>query len=153
MSTSEQLHVVRCRLSAWILATLSMLWTVVSLLALGWLRSVSDWSSLGPMEWLCLSLIVIHVALILATLWVWLHPKPEVLVVDTRRGSDRRFAWAFVIGFAAFWLSGRLGGWLSSLAGAVGVIGLCAAAILLLRDIRAVRKLARRMMEEQNGSS
>jgi len=119
-----------------------MLWTVVSLLALGWLRSVSDWSSL--VEWLCLSLIVIHVALILATLWVWLHPKPEVLVVDTRRGSDRRFAWAFVIGFAAFWLSGRLDGWLSSLAEAVGVVGFCVVAILMLYDIRAVRKLARR---------
>src|SRR6266404_4537305 len=144
MKTSDQVHLVRCRLSAWILATLSMLWIGVSLLALRWLQSVSDWSLLGPMEWLCLSLILIHAALILATLWVWLHPKPEALVVDARRPSDRGFAWVFVIGFAAFWLSGRLAGWLSSLAQVAGELALCVAAILMLFDIRAVRKLARR---------
>ena len=148
MSASAQLHVVRCRLSAWILTTLSMLWTVVSLLALGWLRTVSDWTSLGPMEWLCLSLIVFHVAVISATLWVWLHPKPEALLVDTRRSPDRRFAWVFVIGSAAFWLSRRLDGWLPGLAEAVAVVGFCVVGILILCEIRAVRKLARRMMDE-----
>jgi hypothetical protein len=104
------------------------------------------------MEWLCVSLIIIHVVLILATLWVWLHPRPEALIVAGRR-SGRSFAWVFVIGFAALWLSGRLAGWLSSLAQVVGVVALCVAAILILFDIRAARKLARRMMEEQNGSS
>ena len=153
MNASDQVHVIRCRLSAWILAALSLFWTGISVLALRWLQSVSDWSLLGPMEWLCLSLIMIHVVLILATLWVWLHPRPEALIVDAGRRSDRSFAWVFVIGFAALWLSGRLAGWLSSLAQAVGVIALCVAAILILFDIRAARKLARRMMEEQNGSS
>ena len=153
MSASDQIHLVRCRLSAWILATLSMLWTVLSFLALRWLHSVSDWHSLGPMEWLCVSLLGIHVALILATLWVWLHPKAEALIVDARRRSDRGFAWVFVVSFAAFWLSGRLAGWVSNLAQAIGVLGLCAAAILMIFDIRAVRKLGRRMMGEQNGRS
>jgi hypothetical protein len=153
MHTSDQVHLVRCRLSAWILAVLSTLWTGVSVLALRWLQSVSDWSLLGPMAWLSLSLIVIHVALILVTLWVWLHPRPESLIVDARRRSGRGFAGASVIGFAAFWVSGRLTGWLSSLAQAVGVLAVCVAAILILLDIRAVRKLARRMMEEQNASS
>ena len=125
----------------------------MSLLALRWLQSVRGLSSFGPMEWLCLSLIVIHVALILATLWVWLHPKPEALVLDARRRSDRRFARVFVIGFVAFWISGRLAGWLSTLAQEVGVLAFCVAATLMLFDIRAVRKLARRSMAEQNGNS
>ena len=153
MNTSDQVHLVRCRLSAWILAALSMLWTGVSLLALRWLQSLSDWNSLGPMEWLCLSLIMINVVLISATLWVWLHPKPEALIVDARRRSGRGFAGALVLGFATFWMSGCLTGWLSSLAQAVGVLAICVAAILMLLDIRAARKLARRMTEEQNGSS
>src|SRR6266436_6066653 len=153
MSTSDQLRIVSCRLSAWILATLSMLWTVFSLLALGWLCSAGNWSSLGPMEWLCLSLIAVHVVLILATLWVWLHPKPEILVVGTRLGSDRRFAGALLIGFAAFGMLGWLAGWLSSLAEAVGVVSFCVVAILMLCDIRATRKLARRIVEERNARS
>src|SRR5215831_6531550 len=118
MSTCDQIHLVRCRLSTWMLATLSTFWTVISLLALRWLQAASGWSSLGPMEWLCLSLVAVHVALILATLWAWLHPRPEVLILGARRRTNRRFAWVFLVAFGAFWFVGVIAGWGSGLANA-----------------------------------
>ena len=84
---------------------------------------------------------------------VWLHPKPEILVVGTRLSSDRRFAGALLIGFAALGMLVWLAGWLSSLAEAVGVVSFCVVAILMLCDIRATRKLARRIVEEKNARS
>jgi len=89
-------------------------------------------------------MIAIHVALILATLWVWWHPKPEVLVLDSGARTDRRFARAVLIGLAGIWLSRRLHGRLSSLAEVVGVVALCVALLLALRDMAAEQKLANR---------
>ena len=140
----KEIKRVRCRVSAWLLTALSVFWTGLSLLALSWLRSVRNGSSMGPMEWLCLSMIAIHVALILATLWVWWHPRPEVLVLDSGARPDRRFASAVLIGLSALWLSRRLHGRLSSLAEAVGPVALCVALLLALRDIAADQKLANR---------
>ena len=129
-----------------------MLWTGISVPSLNWLRTVSDWSAIGPREWLCFLLVLIHVALLLATLWVWMRPKPELLVLDTGRGTDSGWGVAaFPIAVVAFWVSGRLDGWLSSLATTVGVLGFCAVAILMLRDIRAARKVARRVTDNQHG--
>jgi hypothetical protein len=153
MSTSNQSQVVHCRLSVWILATLSILWTGISFHALSGLRAIEDWRSPGPMEWLCLLLIGIHIMLILSTVWVWARPKPEVLMMDARQGSERGFAVGFVIGFIGIWLSGRLDGWISNLAAVIGVLGFCAAAILMLRDIRAARKLARSITEDHESDS
>jgi hypothetical protein len=105
------------------------------------------------MEWLCLLLIAIHVVLILSTVWVRARPKPEVLMMDARQGSDRGFAVGFVIGYIGIWLSGRLDGWISNVAAVIGVLGLGAASILMLRDIRAARKLARSITEDHEGDS
>jgi hypothetical protein len=100
------------------------------------------------MEWLSFSLLLIQVALIVATLWVWFRSKPEVLDVGLSEGADRRSDLAFLIAFAAFWLARGLRGRLWNLGIA---IVFCAAAVRLLRDLGRQRKLARRIMEEKDG--
>jgi len=100
------------------------------------------------MEWLCFLLLLIQVALMLATLWVWTHSKPEALDVGLSEGADRRSDLAFLIAFAVFWLVHGLRGRLWDLGIAIVI---CAAAVRLLHDIGRQRKLARRIMEEKDG--
>jgi hypothetical protein len=136
------------------MAGLSMFWALISFAALRWLSSITDWALFGPMDWLCVLLLAIHLVLILTTLWIWLHPKPEVLVVNTAaEKSNRLFPSGFLIGMAGIWLAARSSGWLLALAVLATTLGLVAALVGLSREIRAGRNLAGRILDERDDTS
>jgi len=135
------------------MAGLSVLWAVVSFAALRWLSSITDWGLFGPMDWLCVLLLSIHLVLIVTTLWIWLHPKLEVLVVSTAEHTSRLFPSGFLIGMAGIWFAARLSGWLLALAVIASALGLLVATVALSREIREGRKLAGRILEGKDATS
>jgi hypothetical protein len=132
---------------------LTIFWGYVSFAALRGLSSITGWPSFGPMDWLCILLLSIHVLLIVTTLWIWLHPKAEMLVVSTAEDSNRLFPGGLLIGMAGIWLAARLSGWMFTVVAIFSAIALLAFIVALCRDIRAARRLARRLLEKQTDAS
>lgn len=150
---SQRSQVVRCRLSAWLMTGLSISWAAVSFVALRWLFSITNWRSYGPMDWLCVLLLLVHAALILATLWIWRHPLPELLVMSAREDTNRLFPAGFLVGLAGIWFAARWDGWLFALALIVSALGFFTGAVGLSREIRAERKLEQHILKEQHDTS
>jgi hypothetical protein len=135
MITSSENATKNDRFLPWFLPLLTAVYLPLSFGAARWLKLVENWSSLGPMDYLCLVLLAIQAGLLATTLWLMIRPQPQPLG-ESSRPRKRLVAAGFVLGFAGFWLAVRFDGWVSFLAASVSALGFWTGAILVVQACR-----------------
>ena len=153
MKSLDPAQYIRCRFSAWFMSGLCGFWAILSFFALRWLGPMSRWEGFGPMEWLCVLWLVIHAALIVKTVWIWRHPKPEGLVLRLPPESGRGFGVGFVLGMGGIWFAAGVSGWRQVLAFVISSLALIVGVVAMSRELRAARRLEQQVLEKLNDGS